>query len=392
MALNRVTMLLSCAGLASVASAQTELQSHRSFQGLTPVPIANIVIDMSTGERTAIPFGARPRSGPAPLWLNNRTSEACPGDLRLIDDPDLDGDGVGEIIGECGGEGEPPCEGGWYSYWGDIRFNSVVEQIVIPYGILAEDTDADSDSIGDGIEGYDLSLTFSDHDAGFGTGNGASGRSCIIDFTLENIPGSVGLPPGFVAVYVLTLDFKNAAPSLAFELGDSDGIDDAGTGLSGGAIYGFPTGADLDSDGLADFSFAIRFDQSSAVSRGANGILTVDTSLPSGPFPYAFGIYEAPDVYTTGPSCPPMTTEFIPMGTFFPQCGSMQIELYGGASDACPADLAEPFGTLDFSDVIAFLGAFASMDPSADLAAPAGVFDFSDVIAFLGFFGGGCEG
>ncbi len=54
------------------------------------------------------------------------------------------------------------------------------------------------------------------------------------------------------------------------------------------------------------------------------------------------------------------------------------------------ADLAEPFDTLDFSDVVAFLTAFGSMDPAADLALPTGVFDFSDVVAFLGAFGAGC--
>ena len=59
----------------------------------------------------------------------------------------------------------------------------------------------------------------------------------------------------------------------------------------------------------------------------------------------------------------------------------------GGCNDA---DLAEPFGVLDFSDVIAFLTAFSAMDAAADLAAPQGVFDFSDVIAFLGAFGAGC--
>lgn len=59
----------------------------------------------------------------------------------------------------------------------------------------------------------------------------------------------------------------------------------------------------------------------------------------------------------------------------------------GGCNDA---DLAEPFGALDFSDVVAFLGAFAAMDASADLAAPFGAWDFSDVVAFLGAFGGGC--
>ncbi len=54
------------------------------------------------------------------------------------------------------------------------------------------------------------------------------------------------------------------------------------------------------------------------------------------------------------------------------------------------ADLAEPFGSLDFSDVVAFLTAFGAMDPAADLAPPMGVFDFSDVVAFLGAFGAGC--
>lgn len=51
--------------------------------------------------------------------------------------------------------------------------------------------------------------------------------------------------------------------------------------------------------------------------------------------------------------------------------------------DPCPADLALPFGVLDFSDVIAFLTAFGAQDPAADLAAPFGTFDFTDVLAFL---------
>jgi len=55
-----------------------------------------------------------------------------------------------------------------------------------------------------------------------------------------------------------------------------------------------------------------------------------------------------------------------------------------------PADLAPPFGSLDFSDVVAFLSAFGAMDPAADLAPPFGSFDFSDVVAFLGAFGAGC--
>ncbi len=56
----------------------------------------------------------------------------------------------------------------------------------------------------------------------------------------------------------------------------------------------------------------------------------------------------------------------------------------------CLADLAAPFGQLDFSDVLAFLLAFAAEDPAADLGAPTGVFDFSDVTAFLTAFSAGC--
>ncbi len=54
------------------------------------------------------------------------------------------------------------------------------------------------------------------------------------------------------------------------------------------------------------------------------------------------------------------------------------------------ADLAAPLGTLDFSDVLAFLTAFGLGESAADLAEPLGSFDFSDVLAFLGAFGAGC--
>lgn len=78
--------------------------------------------------------------------------------------------------------------------------------------------------------------------------------------------------------------------------------------------------------------------------------------------------------------------------------GTNNIQLYSFTAsvqalpdDSCnEADLAEPLGVLDFSDVIAFLAAFGAMDPDADLAAPFGTYDFSDVVAFLSAFGAGC--
>ena len=66
----------------------------------------------------------------------------------------------------------------------------------------------------------------------------------------------------------------------------------------------------------------------------------------------------------------------------------VEANLVGGPCN--DADLAEPEGVLDFTDVVAFLGAFGAGLPEADLAPPMGVFDFTDVVSFLGAFGAGC--
>ncbi len=70
--------------------------------------------------------------------------------------------------------------------------------------------------------------------------------------------------------------------------------------------------------------------------------------------------------------------------------GPGEVQVAGAGCNG--ADLAEPFGQLDFSDISAFLTAFTSMEAAADLAAPMGQFDFSDVSAFLTLFAGGCAG
>ena len=61
------------------------------------------------------------------------------------------------------------------------------------------------------------------------------------------------------------------------------------------------------------------------------------------------------------------------------------------AQQACgPADLAEPFGVLDLTDISAFVTAFAGQASPADLAEPFGVFDLSDISAFVTDFQAGC--
>ena len=61
------------------------------------------------------------------------------------------------------------------------------------------------------------------------------------------------------------------------------------------------------------------------------------------------------------------------------------------ANPGCsPADLAAPFGTLNFFDLSTYLGLFNAGDPAADLAAPFGTLNFFDLSAYLGLFNAGC--
>ena len=61
-----------------------------------------------------------------------------------------------------------------------------------------------------------------------------------------------------------------------------------------------------------------------------------------------------------------------------------------GSGGCTPADLAEPFGTLDLSDITAFVGAFTAGDLAADLAEPFGLLDLTDITTFVSSFVGGC--
>jgi hypothetical protein len=54
------------------------------------------------------------------------------------------------------------------------------------------------------------------------------------------------------------------------------------------------------------------------------------------------------------------------------------------------ADVAGPFGVLNFFDVSAFVGLFNAQDDAADLAAPFGVWNFFDVSAYIALYNAGC--
>jgi len=68
---------------------------------------------------------------------------------------------------------------------------------------------------------------------------------------------------------------------------------------------------------------------------------------------------------------------------------TVEVESTGILSGGCnPADLAEPFGFLDFNDVVTYLELFTSGDPAANFAPPDSL-DFNDVIGFLEVFAEG---
>lgn len=56
----------------------------------------------------------------------------------------------------------------------------------------------------------------------------------------------------------------------------------------------------------------------------------------------------------------------------------------------CGADLAAPFGVLNFFDLAAYIGLFNAGDPAADLAAPFGSLNFFDVAAYIASYNAGC--
>ncbi len=56
----------------------------------------------------------------------------------------------------------------------------------------------------------------------------------------------------------------------------------------------------------------------------------------------------------------------------------------------CPADLAEPFGTLNIFDIQAFIALFNLQDPAADLAEPFGAFNIFDIQEYINRYNAGC--
>ena len=69
---------------------------------------------------------------------------------------------------------------------------------------------------------------------------------------------------------------------------------------------------------------------------------------------------------------------------------SLSLPLSLTGAPLCEADLAPPFGTLNFFDLAAYVQSYNQQDASADLAEPFGVLNFFDVAAYIALYNAGC--
>jgi len=66
------------------------------------------------------------------------------------------------------------------------------------------------------------------------------------------------------------------------------------------------------------------------------------------------------------------------------------LEAFLDSAPPCVADLAAPFGILNFFDIVEYIALFNAGDPAADLAAPFGSINFFDIVEYINLFNQGC--
>jgi len=322
--------------------------------------------------------------------------------------------------------------------WGDIASDTVVDCVQIHWITDHADTDTNSDSVGDGVEGFGATWTFWD---------GMNGRSPqlesiaepIIELTFFDLPGEYPVDTATIAFYTADIDLGGTSgSSLTFEIGDTD------SDLQGAAVHNprmdlrdedsdsIPD-IDPDGDGLADWGWSIDFHQPGTVDfDNADGDSDTQTGVDGDPLAFAtagvvFGMawpghaeYDSAndtwDWVLDGPTAGANEDSFglLEFGSYTGPWwfGGFRCDPYVPAADfaivlyqvddsviEC-ADLAgnpdgSPDGLLNFLDISAFLALFSQGDLSIDLAgnpdgSPDGVLNFFDVSAYLALYAAGC--
>ncbi len=214
---------------------------------------------------------------------------------------------------------------------------------------------------------------------------------------------------------VAILDAEGLSPALAVV----GSIFDDDLGLDSGAAYVFGLadpaspvlhGKMLAPDGGAtdDFGWGVALERT---GDGVVGVITARTDDEGGPGVGSAYIYDFAD-----PASPSLVEKVLPSVVTSNDVFGWSVALDGGRAivgapgaddqgnssgaaylidatfgpSACnPADLSEPFGTLDLADISVFVGAFTTQQPPADLNND-GVFDLADISGFVGSFSDGC--
>lgn len=414
-----LTVLLA-AGAAHASPQASPLLAPR---GTMPTDrVAHIYYNVATGERIAVPLGdVRPADqGVSPaVWIADNA-------LPCAD--------FGQTGARVGVIDSPACmtcfdstvTGQTFLDWGDIRTDTVVDCVGVTWSSFVQDTDTNGDGIGDGVRGFGATWTVFDADNGF---DSSDTRRPITSFTLIDLPGRTGtFNQAFPSTYTATIDLAASfSSSLVFEIGDTDSLDNSGTGnFNPGA------GADLDGDANADFSYAVRYHQPGTTDFDGDGVPDGDPDdqeltawllvtgngdidldgnyVPETDVPGAIGIEDAFDIFIDVDEDGVLE----PIGTFFYggfECGGptgntafaqFYFKLFGPScllarcTPPCPSDLFPPSGgdgVLNFFDLNQYLTLFHSADPAADIfprSDPDGLINFFDLNQFLIEFSAGC--
>lgn len=184
-----------------------------------------------------------------------------------------------------------------------------------------------------------------------------------------------------------------------------------------------------------DFNWSFGFAGSADATLTGGGLSAAQPGVPAGPVPVTAGMFTSPEIplQAAGVANTNYNILFVgsdsvvvdlgaegPLpaaldGTLSFNAGTVEVTTTSSVSDTfvvieglvtadvtttativatatlpdCPADVAAPFGALNFFDVSAFIGAFVAQDPSADFLVD-GVFNFFDVSTYIAAFSSGC--
>ncbi len=287
---HHIAIVLLAAGTASVAHAADELPKqllhaeHAQGRLIAPSqlgPVKHVYYHVGTGETiiSSVKQGqtvAADTGSSELIWSVNLLTHQCDG---INGYSGISAIGFGDDI-----DGTDPWDvGGTWQSMGDIAPDTVVDCIGFNYWTAHADVDNDNDGNGDGIPGFGVVLDWWDSDNGLGTSHCT--RLPLIQITLGGLEGGIDTEPGFYAGFLYTVDLSadNLGVDLTMEIGDSD--DDP----QGAAVYNSGVGelgndydldgnddADIDGDGLFDWTRGMRFIQPGTYDFDGDGILDGD--------------------------------------------------------------------------------------------------------------------